>query len=306
MASRAAPAGLSTSRWATAETVRPGRASGGSTSRRSRTPGRSSDLDRRCRMRSCTRIRHTASSTAPARRRSSSRRPPGSVCALALTDHDGLYGVVRFAEAAKELRLPTVFGAELSLGGGDRDRGSRSAGTAPAGARPRPGGLPPAVPTAGGRPAGRRREGQAALRLRRVDRGGRRALADPHRLPQRPCPPGAFRGRPGGGGRGAGRPGGPVRPRPGRRRAHRPRPPARRRAQRRPGRAGAAVRCRRRRHHRVPTTPSRPAAGWPSRWPRSGPGTRWTRRPAGCPAGRFTPAVGGGDGAAVRALPGGR
>lgn len=35
--------------------------------------------------------------------------------AIALTDHDGLYGVVRFAEAAKELRVRTVFGAELSL-----------------------------------------------------------------------------------------------------------------------------------------------------------------------------------------------
>lgn len=35
--------------------------------------------------------------------------------AVALTDHDGLYGVVRFAEAAKELDMQTVFGAELSL-----------------------------------------------------------------------------------------------------------------------------------------------------------------------------------------------
>ena len=35
--------------------------------------------------------------------------------AIALTDHDGLYGVVRFAEAAKELGMRTVFGAELSL-----------------------------------------------------------------------------------------------------------------------------------------------------------------------------------------------
>ena len=35
--------------------------------------------------------------------------------ALALTDHDGFYGVVRFAEAAREFSLPTVFGAELSL-----------------------------------------------------------------------------------------------------------------------------------------------------------------------------------------------
>ncbi|GAA2543044.1 error-prone DNA polymerase [Mycolicibacterium diernhoferi] len=36
--------------------------------------------------------------------------------AIALTDHDGLYGVVRFAEAARELGMSTVFGAELSLG----------------------------------------------------------------------------------------------------------------------------------------------------------------------------------------------
>lgn len=36
--------------------------------------------------------------------------------ALALTDHNGFYGVVRFAEAARELELPTVFGAELTLG----------------------------------------------------------------------------------------------------------------------------------------------------------------------------------------------
>ncbi len=36
--------------------------------------------------------------------------------AIALTDHDGMYGVVRFAEAAKELGVATVFGSELSLG----------------------------------------------------------------------------------------------------------------------------------------------------------------------------------------------
>src|SRR3954470_15626823 len=35
--------------------------------------------------------------------------------ALALTDHNGLYGAVRFAEAATELGMRTVFGAELSL-----------------------------------------------------------------------------------------------------------------------------------------------------------------------------------------------
>lgn len=37
------------------------------------------------------------------------------LAALALTDHDGLYGVVRFAEAAAAAGLPTVFGAELTL-----------------------------------------------------------------------------------------------------------------------------------------------------------------------------------------------
>ncbi len=42
--------------------------------------------------------------------------------ALALTDHDGLYGVVRFAEAAAALGVPAVFGAELTMGplGGGR------------------------------------------------------------------------------------------------------------------------------------------------------------------------------------------
>jgi len=37
--------------------------------------------------------------------------------ALALTDHDGLYGVVRFFEAARELGVRTVFGSEITLAG---------------------------------------------------------------------------------------------------------------------------------------------------------------------------------------------
>ena len=37
--------------------------------------------------------------------------------ALAVTDHDGFYGVVRFAEAARQVGLPTVFGTELTLDG---------------------------------------------------------------------------------------------------------------------------------------------------------------------------------------------
>ncbi|GGK26139.1 error-prone DNA polymerase [Pilimelia terevasa] len=35
--------------------------------------------------------------------------------ALAVTDHDGFYGVVRFSGAARRIGLPTVFGSELSL-----------------------------------------------------------------------------------------------------------------------------------------------------------------------------------------------
>ncbi len=37
--------------------------------------------------------------------------------ALALTDHNGFYGVVRFAEAASAVGLPTVFGSELRVDG---------------------------------------------------------------------------------------------------------------------------------------------------------------------------------------------
>jgi error-prone DNA polymerase len=38
---------------------------------------------------------------------------------MAITDHDGLYGVVQFAAAAREVGLPTVFGSELTLEGGE-------------------------------------------------------------------------------------------------------------------------------------------------------------------------------------------
>ncbi len=37
------------------------------------------------------------------------------LAALALTDHHGFYGVVRFATAARACRLPTVFGTEVTL-----------------------------------------------------------------------------------------------------------------------------------------------------------------------------------------------
>ena len=38
---------------------------------------------------------------------------------LALTDHHGLYGVVRFAEAARAFGLATIFGCEVTIDGGD-------------------------------------------------------------------------------------------------------------------------------------------------------------------------------------------
>ncbi|MDI6943515.1 error-prone DNA polymerase [Microbacterium barkeri] len=43
--------------------------------------------------------------------------------ALALTDHDGFYGLARFAEAAETTSVKTVFGAELSLGLSEPQKG---------------------------------------------------------------------------------------------------------------------------------------------------------------------------------------
>ncbi|MGB1724624.1 MAG: PHP domain-containing protein, partial [Ilumatobacteraceae bacterium] len=37
--------------------------------------------------------------------------------AIAITDRDGLYGVVRFAEAAREMGIATMFGTEITLTG---------------------------------------------------------------------------------------------------------------------------------------------------------------------------------------------
>ena len=131
--------------------------------------------------------------------------------AIALTDHNGLYGAVRFAEAAAELDMRTVFGAELSLGVRRPDRRPRSGGPASAGVGSRPGRLPAVVAAAGRGASGRRRERQAAFRLRCAHRRGGRALAHPDRLPQRSCPLCAGHRRAGCGLGGVGRSGGPVR-----------------------------------------------------------------------------------------------
>src|SRR5437764_14349700 len=57
--------------------------------------------------------------------------------ALALSDHDGMYGVVRFAEAAEAVGVSAVFGAELTL---DLARPAPRAGGRPRGRRPGPAG----------------------------------------------------------------------------------------------------------------------------------------------------------------------
>ena len=67
--------------------------------------------------RSCTAIPTSRSSTGRATRRSwSAEAARLGLAALAVTDHDGFYGIVRFALAAQAHGLPTVFGAELTLG----------------------------------------------------------------------------------------------------------------------------------------------------------------------------------------------
>ena len=132
----------------------------------------------------CTPIRRTASSTAPGTPEELVEEAARlDLRAIALTDHDGLYGVVRFAEAARELDMRTVFGAELSLGDGARTdvpiRPVRTCWCWPAGRRGTagcPGNWRPRT-----WPAARR---GTALRLRRTHRGRRWALAHPDRVPK--------------------------------------------------------------------------------------------------------------------------
>ncbi|WP_448060469.1 DNA polymerase III subunit alpha [Cellulomonas hominis] len=93
--------------------------------------------------------------------------------ALALTDHDGLYGVVRFAEAARAVELPTIFGAELHLpapvavgevrargrvGAGGR-AGAQARASVPGGASTPGGAVAQGMPVARGMPVTRGRSG---------------------------------------------------------------------------------------------------------------------------------------------------
>ena len=62
--------------------------------------------------------------------------------AMALTDHNGFYGVVRFAEAAAEAGLPTVFGTELTLDAYGADELTLDAHGAGSSASPKRGRVP--------------------------------------------------------------------------------------------------------------------------------------------------------------------
>ena len=96
--------------------------------------------------------------------------------ALALTDHHGFYGVVRFAEAARACGLPTVFGTEVTLA----PAGPRTGEPDPTGAHlvvlaRDPDGYAAPVDRAGRRASRGRGEGQAHLHPRRPGPRRRRA-----------------------------------------------------------------------------------------------------------------------------------
>ena len=134
-----------------------------------------------CRTPSCTRTPTTASSTAPPPRGAARGGERLGLHALALTDHDGFYGIVRMAEAAEKHAVKTVFGAELSLGlsgpqNGEPTPRAATCSCSPAARRATTGWRGDhrrAARAAEGWP-GRRREGPAGLRPRRARRRARR------------------------------------------------------------------------------------------------------------------------------------
>ncbi len=259
---------------------------------------------------SCTATPTSASSTAPATRRSWPRRRPGwGSTALALTDHDGFYGVVRFAEAARELRRAH-----------DLRRGAVARAARAAGRRRRPGGRS----TCSCWPAARRATaGSAARSARPSSAAARRAARSTTRTswPARTtatgwCSPAAARARsrprwPAGGAAGTdaargeldelvglfGRDNVAVE-------LIAPRRPARRRPQRRAGRAGRRPRAAHGRHQQRALRRARPApAGHRAG---RGPGPAQPGRDGRLAARRRhrPPALRRGDGGPVRRLPG--
>ena len=209
---------------------------------------------------------------------------------LALTDHDGMYGVPQFAQAAARLadrggpKLGTVFGAELSLGLPGNQNG---------------------VPD----PAGRHllvlaRDAEGYRRLCAVISaaqlaGGEKgrpvydvaALADAHGghwavltgCRKGAVPAALARGRPAGGLAGTGRADCDVRARERDGRADLPARPGRRRAQRHAGRGWPRWPTSAWWPPATCTTPRPRRPGFARRWPRSGPAAAWTTWTAGCP-----------------------
>ena len=265
---------------------------------------------------SCTPTPRSATSTARRRPRSWPRRRSGSACeSLTLTDHDGMYGVVRFAEAAEAHGLATGFGAELSLDVPRAEHPGRALDRAPGSGSPtRPARIcspwpatPPATPACAGRSASR--SGAAAPRAVRSTTSTS--------SPTRPtvtgwCSPAAARA--------------PVRAALDARRRSTGGPRALDRLVARFGRDNVAVeltyaldpladerydalaaarrRAAARRSSPPPprTTTARRAGRWPRRWPRCGPAAASTRSTAGCRLGRPAPAQRRGDGRPVRPL----
>ena len=162
------PAALPPARTRTAATLRPGRASVTSTSRCGlpRTPSTA----RYAELHAHSSFSFLDGASAPEELAEEAARL--GLTSLTLTDHDGMYGVVRFAEAAETIGLATGFGAELALdvpiaphqgraAGRGAGRRARSARHPPARARPRPGRLREPVPHDQQGAAARRREGTA-------------------------------------------------------------------------------------------------------------------------------------------------
>ena len=105
--------------------------------------------------------------------------------ALAITDHDGFYGVVRFAEAARASGCPPCSAPSCRWADPAAERRARPRGHPPARAGPRPEGyarLAPAISAA--QLAGEKGAPRLSLSALAGDAVARRPLAGAHRLPQ--------------------------------------------------------------------------------------------------------------------------
>ena len=171
------------------------------------------------------------------------------LAALALTDHHGFYGVVRFAEAARVCGLPTVFGTEVTLA----PAGLRTGEPDPTGAHlvvlaRDPEGYAAPVHRAGRRASRGRGEGEADLHPRRAGRRRGGPLAGAQWVSEGGGPRRADGSRAQRGRQRSRTPRRRLRARQRRPRAVGPRRPDRRGAQRRAGAPGRRVGGRRRRH----------------------------------------------------------